>query len=159
MKAVWLWGLASLALLLGLAGYLMPLHPTLVELQLTFSAAAFEAVTAQWGPQGVALFRSHLYPDFVLMVCYALFGVYMVLQTRLFHMRGVPPIIWLVCMPMAALADVCENSLHLALTAEQAQPAAWWYVAAGTSAALKFGLMALFLSTALWRGWTLRRRD
>lgn len=157
MKPVWFFGLSSLALLLGLALYLAPLQPPLLALQFTFSPQAFEAVTAQWGAQGVALFRSHLYPDFALMACYALYGVATVQRTRLFHMRHVPPIVWFAVMPLAALADVVENSLHLAITAPQAQAAAWWYLAAGISATLKFALMVFFVLVAAWRGWSLRK--
>lgn len=159
MKPVWFFGLSSLGLLLGLAFYLAPLHPPLLALQFTFSQQAFEAVTAQWGAQGVALFRSHLYPDFALMACYALYGVFTVQGTRLFHMRHVPPIFWYALMPLAALADVAENSLHLAITAAQAQPQAWWYLAAGVSATLKSVLILFFQLVAVWRGWSLRQRN
>lgn len=158
MKSVWFFGLSSLALLLGLAFYLAPLHPPLLALQFTFSQQAFEAVTAQWGAQGLALFRSHLYPDFGLMACYALYGVATVRCTRLFQMRYMPPIVWYATMPLAALADAAENGLHLAITAPQAQAQAWWYLAAGISASLKFGLIAVFLGVACWRGWSRRAR-
>ncbi|MDT8991702.1 hypothetical protein RQP54_12600 [Curvibacter sp. APW13] len=157
MKSVWFFGLASLALLLALAAYLAPLQPPLVVLQMTFSPAAFQAVTSQWGPAGVALFRSHLLPDFGLMLCYALYGVCTVRYTRLFQMRHVPPIFWYSIMPLAALADVSENCFHLALTAPGAQPADWWYGAAGASASVKFALIVLFLGAAIWRGFRLRR--
>lgn len=156
MKAVWFFGLSSLGFLLGLAAYLAPLHPPLVVLQLTFSQQAFEAVTTQWGPQGVALFRSHLYPDFALITCYAMYGVCTVRSTRLFRMRYVPPIFWYSVLPLAALADALENSLHLTLTAPQATPAPWLYLAAGTAALTKFVLIAFFVLTALARGWQLR---
>ncbi|TXH86474.1 MAG: hypothetical protein E6Q78_16875 [Rhodoferax sp.] len=159
MKSVWFLGFSSLALLLGLAFYLAPLHPPMLALQFTFSQQAFEAVTAQWGPQGLALFRSHLYPDFGLMVCYALYGVFTVQRTRLFHMRYVPPIFWYALMPLAALADVVENSLHLAITAPHAQPQAWCYLTAGFSATLKSALIMFFLLVAVWRGWSLRQRN
>lgn len=157
MKRVWFFGLSSLALLLGLAAYLAPLQPPLVALQLTFSPAAFHAITTQWGPDGVALFRSHLVPDFGLMLCYALYGVCTVRYTRLFQMRFVPPIFWYAIMPLAALADVSENCFHLALTAPGAQPADWWYGAAGVSAVLKFVLLAFFLLAAVRRAWVLRK--
>lgn len=159
MKPVWFFGSSSLALLLALAYYLAPLHPSLLALQFTFRPQTFEAVTAQWGAQGVALFRSHLYPDFALMACYALYGVFTVQRTRLFHMRYVPPVFWYVIMPLAALADVVENSLHLAITAPQVQPQTWWYQAAGFSATLKFALILFFLLVAAWRGWSLRQRN
>ena len=159
MKAVWLFGLLALGLLLGLAAYLAPLQPPLVALQFSFSRTAFEAVSAQWGIDGVALFRSHLYPDFALMAAYALYGVCTVRYTRLFQMRYVPPIFWYAIMPLAALADVAENSLHLAITAPQAQPQAWWYLAAGLSATLKSALILFFLLVAVWRGWSLRQRN
>lgn len=156
MKAVWFFGLSSLALLLGLGFYLAPLQPSLLALQFTYSQQAFEFVTAQWGSQGVALFRSHLYPDFALMACYALYGVATVRCTRLFQMRFVPPIFWYAIMPLAALADMLENCLHLAITAPQAQPAAWWYLAAGVCVTVKFALILFFMLVAVWRGWRSR---
>lgn len=159
MKVVWFAGLLALGILLALGVYLAPLQPPLVALQLTFSREAFDAVAAQWGEQGVALFRKHLYPDFALMAAYALYGVCTVRYTRLFHMRFVPPIFWYAIMPLAALADVAENMLHLAITAPQAQPLDWWYCAAGISASIKFGLIVLFLLVIVRRGWALRARD
>ena len=158
MKAVWFFGLLALALLLGLGAYLAPLQPPLVALQFTFSRAAFEAITTAWGPAHVALFRSHLGPDFGLMAAYALYGVCTVRYTRLFRMRLVPPIVWYALMPLAALADVAENTLHLALTAPGAQVPDAWFVWAGLAASFKFGCMALFLGTALVRAWRLHRR-
>jgi len=158
MKAVWFFGLLALGILLALGAYLSPLAPPLLALQLTFSQGAFEAVLAQWGASGVALFRSHLYPDFALMAAYALFGVCTVRYTRLFQMRFVPPFFWYALLPLAALADVGENSLHLAMTAPLAQPSSWWYPAAGVCASLKFGLLAFFLLAALRRAWVLRAR-
>lgn len=158
MKSVWLFGLLSLGLLLGLGAYLAPLQPPLVAVQLTFDQGAFEAVTSQWGVQGVALFRSHLVPDFALMVCYALYGICTVRYTRLFNMRFVPPIFWYCMLPMAALADVVENTLHLSITAVGAQPQPRWYLLAGVAASIKFVLITCFLATALWRGWVLRTR-
>jgi hypothetical protein len=74
-------------------------------------------------------------------------------------MRHVPPIFWYALMPLAALADVAENCLHLAITAPQATPAPWWFLAAGVAASAKFVLMALFALTALARGWQLRSRS
>lgn len=159
MKAVWFFGLLALGILLALGVYLAPLQPPLVALQFTFSREAFDAVAAQWGEQGVALFRSHLFPDFALMAAYALYGVCTVRYTRLFQMRFVPPIFWYAVMPLAALADVLENTLHLAITAPQAQVQDWWFVAAGACAALKFALITFFLVAAVRRGWALRSRD
>ena len=158
MKAVWFFGLLALGILLALGAYLAPLQPPLLALQLTFSREAFDAVAAQWGAQGVALFRSHLLPDFALIAAYALYGVCTVRYTRLFHMRFVPPIFWYAILPLAASADVLENTLHLAITAPQAQVQDWWFFAAGTCAALKFALIAFFLLVAVRRSWTLRER-
>lgn len=158
MKWVWFFGLSSLALLLGLGFYLAPLQPPLVALQFSFSQQALEATTALWGPQGVVLFRSHLYPDFGLMVCYALYGVCTVRFTRLFRMRHVPPLVGYSLMPLAAIADATENCLHLALTAPGASLPEAWYLAAGLAACAKFGLIALFLGIALARAASLARR-
>ena len=65
---IWTTGVAALLLFVGLAIYLLPLQPNIIALQFAFNADTFRAILAQWQPEGIALFRSHLPVDAVLMV-------------------------------------------------------------------------------------------
>lgn len=110
-------GVAALLLFIGLAVFLSPLEPNIVALQFAFHADAFRAILAQWGPEGVALFRSHLPVDAVLLVAYGAFGYLLGTRTALFANYG--PVWRLrvsVFLPVAALADAAEDLLHWYLT-------------------------------------------
>ena len=156
MRAVWFFGLLSLLLLLGLTVFLLPLQPTIVALQLAFSPASFQAVLRAWQPQGVALFRAHLLPDTVFLLCYGVFGYLLATRTTVFCrfdarlQRALP---WL--MPVAAGADAFENILHWILTGSNG--AAWmaWVPISASFSSIKFIGIVLF-GVAVGRG--LRKR-
>jgi len=117
MKLVWLTGLAALALLLGLAGYLWALKPGIVQLQLAFTPRAFGEIVHAWSPQQLARYRIHLFVDGLLLLSYGAFGYLLVVRTRLF--AGAAP--WVArlarwVLPLAAVFDATENVLHLWLT-------------------------------------------
>ena len=142
---VWASGLLSLALLIGLGVYLLPLQPSLVTLQFTFTPQAFDAVLLAWQTTGVALFRNHLWVDYGLLAAYGVFGYVLSTRTGIFSnssalSRRVAP--WL--MPLAAVSDFMENSLHLFLTASAAPATPLLYALAGSSATLKFLAMFAF---------------
>jgi hypothetical protein len=65
-SSTWATGIAALLLFIGLAIYLLPLQPNIIALQFAFNAEAFRAILAQWQPEGIALFRSHLPVDVLL---------------------------------------------------------------------------------------------
>lgn len=110
-------GIAALLLFIGLAIYLLPLQPNIVALQFAFNAEAFLATLGQWGPEGVALFRSHLPVDAVLLIAYGTFGYLLTARTSVFACYTS---LWRlrvsVFMPVAAVADAAENVLHWYLT-------------------------------------------
>ena len=110
-------GIAALLLFIALAIYLLPLQPNIVALQFAFNADAFRAILEQWQPEGVALFRSHLPVDAVLLVAYGAFGYLFTTRTEVFA-RYTP--VWRmrisVFMPVAAVADAVEDVLHWYLT-------------------------------------------
>lgn len=117
MKTLNATGIAALLLFTGLAIYLLPLQPNIIALQFAFSADAFRAILAQWGPEGVALFRSHLPVDAVLLVAYGAYGYLLSTRTAIF--AEYTPVWRLrisVFMPVAALADAAEDVLHWYLT-------------------------------------------
>lgn len=145
LRWVWFFGLTSLFLLLALAVYLLPLKPNLVALQFAFDPSTFAAVLAAWQPEGVALFRSHFPVDYVLLVCYGVFGYLLVSQTAVF--AGAPPgqlrlLPWM--LPVAAVGDATENTLHLILTAGAAHTEPLLYLLAGLGATVKFVLLVAF---------------
>lgn len=114
---IWTTGVAALLLFVGLAIYLLPLQPNIIALQFAFNADTFRAILAQWQPEGIALFRSHLPVDAVLMVAYGVFGYLLTTYTEVFA-KYTP--VWRlrisVVMPVAAIADAVEDVLHWYLT-------------------------------------------
>ncbi|MDE2416710.1 MAG: hypothetical protein KGN32_02800 [Burkholderiales bacterium] len=157
MRSATTWGLVSLALLIGLGVYLAPLQPNLVALQLTFTPAAFAAVLAAWQPQGVALFRSHLPVDGLLLLSYAMFGYLLVGNSTVFaRFSGAARWKLALVLPLAACADAAENLLHWWLTAPDASAAAWIYTLAGVCASLKWLCLLAFAAVVVW-AWLQRR--
>jgi len=157
MRPVLAWGSVSLALLVGLGAYLAPLKPSLVALQFTFTPEAFGAVLAAWQPAGVALYRSHLPVDGVLLLSYGWFGYLLASTSPLFAQyaaghRG--SLAWL--LPLAAVADSGENLLHWLLTSDGTVHAPWIYALAGACASLKWCGLLVFAAAVLW-AWTHRK--
>lgn len=146
MRTVTVLGLATLALFLAIAVYLLPLEPTVVALQFTFSGPSFSGITANWHANGVSRFRSHFPADFALLALYGTFGALFARRwpkdrfdrsTVRFALR------W--SLPLAALADATENLLHLRLTS--GEPVLWQilYPLAGISASIKWLCFAAFV--------------
>lgn len=150
MRTVNALGLASLALLIAIGVYLLPLEPNLVALQFTFSEASFAAVTGKWNASGVALLRSHFAADFALLALYASFGF---LLGRRWPKAGLAGGRWQWLLqwslPVAALADAVENVLHLHLTSGAAVAWQWWYPLAGMAASTKWLGILVFAIAAL----------
>ncbi len=145
-------GVFSVGMFAALALYLAPLEPSLVALQLTFSAQSFRQVLYAWGPEGVALFRSHLPFDGVLLLAYGAFGYLAAARTRWFAAwyRGrQAPLAILLLMPLTALADCLENTFHWFLTGTSAPQLEWLYWMSGAFASLKFAGIACFAVLAV----------
>lgn len=146
MRAVLALGLATLVLFIAIAVYLLPLEPGIVALQFTFSKAVFTAVTAQWQAGGVALFRSHMPADFVLLVMYATFGWLLGSRWPKVRFTG-----WALhralqwSLPIAALADATENTLHLLLTNGEPIASQLLYPMAGIAASIKWLSILVFV--------------
>lgn len=144
-------GAAALSLFIGISVFLAPLKPNIVELQLTFSQAAFQHVIDLWQAAGVRLFRSHFVADFALLICYGVNGYLFASRTRLFqHYSLLARNVVILAMPLAAICDAAENCLHLYFTAPNANPASSLYPIAGTSAAIKLVLILIYLITIPW---------
>ena len=151
MRTVWLLGIASLILFIGLAVYLMPLQPNIVVLQFAFNAESFQAVLVAWQPEGVTLFRSHLPVDTLFLACYGLFGYLYGMRSTAF--RGYAAGVNLACsllLPIAACADAVENGLHWIFTGGAGEAWMWLVPLAATCSSIKFLAIALFFAL-VWR--------
>ena len=138
-------GIAALLLFIGLAVYLLPLQPNIVALQFAFNAEAFRAILGQWGPEGVALFRSHLPVDVVLLVAYGTFGYLLTTRTTVFaSYTSLVRLRISVLMPVAAVADAMEDMLHWYLIGGHLGSAGLLVPIATAYSALKFAGIAMF---------------
>jgi hypothetical protein len=148
---LWLSGALALGLFGAMAVHSAPLSPGIPALQLTFNEADFKAILAQWGPEGIALFRSHFRIDFPVLVSYGAFGYLLVRYGCLFRQldwatRSISS--W--TMPGAAGLDAIENLLHLWLISESGTHAPALYLIAGLVATGKWLLIANFMTGALY---------
>jgi hypothetical protein len=144
-------GIAALVLFAGLALWLAPLEPGIVQLQFAATPRAFAVIVHAWGPEGLARYRAHFAADFALLGCYAVFGSRLARRTALFAglpMRGRRVAAW--ALPAAALADAAENTLHLWLTAAPRFGPAWPYALAAACAAAKWLLLIGFAALLAW---------
>jgi hypothetical protein len=144
-------GIAALLLFAGLALWLAPLDPGILQLQFAATPRAFAAIVHAWGPEGLARYRAHFAVDFALLGSYAVFGWRLARRTALFAglpMRGRSVAAW--ALPVAALADAAENTLHLWLTAAPRFGPAWPYALAAACAAAKWLLLIGFAALLAW---------
>ncbi|MBI3156751.1 MAG: hypothetical protein HYZ20_15285 [Burkholderiales bacterium] len=145
MRAVWISGLAALALFAGLAVHLAPLEPGVVALQFAATPRAFGEIVHLWSPQDLQRYRAHLAPDMLLLAAYGAFGHQLATRTRVFAplapgARAAAR--WL--MPAAALADAAENALHAWLTEAPRFDVPHLYAISAGAAALKWALLVAY---------------
>ncbi|MDP2883138.1 MAG: hypothetical protein Q8N89_16350 [Azonexus sp.] len=148
---LWLSGALALGLFVAMAVHSAPLSPGIPALQFTFDEAAFKAILAQWGPDGVDLFRRHFRIDFPVLASYGLFGYLLVRYGSLFRQLD-----WTTrrlsswTLPAAAGLDASENLLHLELISEATSHAPALYLIAGLVASGKWLLIANFMAGTLY---------
>lgn len=132
-------GTAAVALFITITCRLWRLRPGLLGAQFTFTERHFRSVVDQWGPEGLARFRSHFVLDYCFLACYGLFGLALG-----FALQSAVP--WI--LPAAAVFDAIENLLHqrFATAAPNSLPKIA-FLAAGVSSSMKWALIAAFL---LW---------
>lgn len=149
-RAAWILGLTSLTLLAALAAYLSPLQPDILALQFSFDQASFQAILAAWKPEGVLRYRSHLPIDYGLLLCYGAFGYVLASKTAIFtKFSPATEMLMRWVMPLAALCDGVENSLHWRFTSGVQQADSALYLVSGISSALKCVLLGAFLVSML----------
>lgn len=145
MRLVWLCGLTSLLLIIGLACYLAPLQPSVVVLQLSFSPRAFGEVIHTWSPEQLELYRNHFPFDFALLLSYGAFGYLLVTRTHFFSgnfNKRMGFAKW--CLPLGAACDALENILHLWLTAVPRFGVPVVYATSASLSLLKWILLVAF---------------
>lgn len=127
--------------------------PSVVDLELAFSAASFKHVLLRWGSAGVAAFRESLAADFLFPIAYGLFLAALYVWTATGLGQPIRPAFAYASWVAAGL-DWIENALLLWLTWSvgdektlaglSPSPTLVWIMS--SAAALKFAL--LFLSAA-----------
>lgn len=145
-------GMLVLLSQLHLVVMLAPLKPNVVALQLAFSAPRFWGIAADWGVQGLQLYRSHFAYDLPHTLLYGAWGALMVVGSGLFT-RWSSRQRWAMAalMPAAAVFDLIENAGHLSLLAGPAGQGATLVALASICSLLKWLLVALYLALLLWR--------
>ena len=148
-------GASTALLFIVMALHASPLEPSVPQLQMTFSEAAFRTILAQWQPSGVARFAWHIAIDFPFLVAYGLFGYVLYrhgFQSLPVSERTRAILSW--TLPLAAVLDAAENLLHLSFIVAAQAPAVLFFFA-GVIATLKW---ALFLGFALATAFNAMRR-
>jgi hypothetical protein len=148
--ALFVLGIVVLLTLTGLTVFLLPLEPSVVRSQFTFTGAAFEAIHRNWTPLAQSRFKSHFAADYIFILLYVIWGY--------LHGRHAPSVAklpvaqrravaWL--LPLAGLADVVENLLHSHFVASTTDAAPeWQYMLAGVAAAAKWACAVAFIVLA-----------
>lgn len=140
-SALWISGLATLLLTVIMIVVFAPLGEKggieIVLLQFSFTPDRFFKIVQRWGNEGVALFRSRMWLDYLYPAAYSL-----LLAGFLFRKTGSRS---LVLIPFAAgLFDFFENSLHLNLLSH---PDVYFQL---PPSSLLFVLLASLLASAKW---------
>jgi hypothetical protein len=150
-RVVWLAFLAYLVSQIHIAVLVAPLKPTLLALQLAFTSERFWQVLHLWGPQGLALFRSHFVFDLVHPLLYASFG-YLAGRSKLFAGLSVKrQATYAVMLPLAAMFDYAENLSHWALLSFEPLTGGVLIGVASFCAALKWLLACVFVGGLISR--------
>jgi len=155
-------GLLTLVVALSqalLVWQLAPLQPSVVALQLAFAPSRFWQILAGWGPEGIALFRSHFALDHPHTLLYAAWGALVAWRSKLCFGLSARRRWWLAAtLPMAAVADLVENGCHLWLISHAPHTLDDLVPVASTFSALKWALVASFFAVLAWRVDALFRR-
>jgi hypothetical protein len=156
MPALWLTGLLSASLFVGIAWYLAPLSPSILSLQLAATPQTFGAIVHTWPPEYLARYRNHLPVDCLLLLAYGAFGYLLSSWTGTFAaLCRSARLCATWALPVAALFDAVENALHWWLTDVPRFGVPAVYAVAACAAAIKWLLILAFTLAA---GYALTKR-
>ncbi|SFC37360.1 hypothetical protein SAMN05421780_10520 [Flexibacter flexilis DSM 6793] len=147
---VWVVTLIYLASQIHLAYMVNSLKPSLVQLQLTFTAAGFWGIIEQWKTEGLLIYLSHFSWDLFHVLAYSAFGIVMVQQTTFF--KKFSPVwyrFFLAALPVAGIMDLIENELHLYIITLPHGTATTLVPLAATCSLIKWILALGFMGTLL----------
>jgi hypothetical protein len=138
-------GIVAVVLFVGIAGYLSPLKPGVLELQFAFTPRAFGQVVHAWSPAHLARYRALLPLDTALLLVYGTFGYLLVTRTpTLASLSPLPLRLASLCLPVAAAFDAIENALHWWLTEAPRFGMPLVYAVSATCSSFKWALLLLF---------------
>ena len=141
--------LAFLAALLfvSMATYTSSVKPSIPELQLTFSHAAYQHITGMWSVAEMDRFRMHFLIDFPFLLSYGALGYRMAGSPTIFRALSVANRARLaLALPVAAMADCVENVFHLLFISADEPLPEFAYFMAGMTASLKWLLITAFVA-------------
>ncbi|MBL8428578.1 MAG: hypothetical protein JNJ95_01625 [Dechloromonas sp.] len=148
---LWFFGTLALGLFVAMVWHSWSLSPGIPALQLTFDERSFKTILAQWGPDGIGLFRQHFLIDFPVLLSYGAFGYLLARDSILFRPLDTwTRVLYGWAMPAAAALDAIENLLHLRLISEAATHAPALYLIGGVVATGKWLLIANFMAGTLY---------
>lgn len=151
MRSIRLVGIVSALLFAAMAIYTSSLDPSIPSIQLTFTERGFNSILNKWNPSQVEIFKRHFLIDYPFLICYGSLGYLISRRTDLFaRFTQTTRKLLAISLPVAAIADAAENSLHLIFLCgagpfDQAQ-----YFAAGTAASTKWLLILVFVASATY---------
>lgn len=126
------------------------LDPSHLRAQFVFRANDFQEIASSWRSRGqLQIYRRFVVVDFVTLVCYGAFGYFWASTAPEFAVLAGSHQSAALLLPIAALADACENLLHLRFTTTQAPPASpLAYPLAGVLSLVKFLAIVVFVLAA-----------
>ena len=126
-------------------GSLPPGAPSILDLQLAFTAARFQSVMAQWGEAAMQAYVQGMWLDYLYPLAYALALAAWI--AALTHRSAQPPARWqltLFALPfLAAALDYVENTTHLLMLSVLHSTPAALVLLASLAAAAKWTLAAV----------------
>lgn len=143
-------GMAVLLAITAIAVFLLPLEPSVVRSQFTFSSDAFDAIYKSWSPLAQARFKSHFGADYVFILLYAVWGYLYgrhALSVAKLSLTRRKVVTWL--LPIAGITDVIENLFQLRfVTLSDGTAPEWQYMLAGLAATAKWLCAVTFVALA-----------
>lgn len=150
--------LTTALLYAAMVAWTWPLDPGIPALQMTFTEGGFRRVLAQWSSADLERFRLHFLIDYPFLFCYGLLGFKLSTRTKVFARwpRRHRAMLTLA-LPVAAMADIVENLIHLGLLNASATAPGAIYLVAGIASTIKWSLVVVFV-LALPAAWLRRMR-
>lgn len=151
MRRVWF--CAAIVVVLEVVIYLIvaPLRPSAFALQATGSARIFGEIVHMWSPAELERYRLHLLIDYGLLLAYGCLGWMLVWRTKLFrHLSRLRQYLVAFMLPLAAVFDVAENSLHWWLTEMPRFGVRHLYQISFACTLMKWLLVFAFAALFLW---------